>query len=114
MKTFVLNLLILFSAASFALATPNDGVSDTTEMKPFVLTIDVDRSEEVMLAYQNAEEMVQITLLQEEDGIVFVDRVSVASQAYNFPTKTLAPGKYTLLVEYAGRPVTTHVFEIER
>lgn len=112
MKTFVLTLTALFAALSLSIAAPNTAL-DTTELKPFVLTIDVDRSDELVLEYQNAQKEVHITLMEREEGVIFVDRTKGASYSRHLPTSELAAGTYTLLIEYNGKPIKTHTFVIK-
>lgn len=112
MKTLAITLITLLTAFSVSIAKPL-AVLDTNEVAPFVLTIDVDRNDELFLEYKNAEGTVQVTLIEEEDGIVFVERVQTAHYAKHLPTSELREGRYTLLVEYEGNLIKSHSFRIK-
>ncbi|MGF1534484.1 MAG: hypothetical protein ACFCUI_12330 [Bernardetiaceae bacterium] len=110
MKTILFCLSFLLSISAFAAPVP---VADTSEVKPFILTIDVDRGEQILLSYQNADAAVQITLLEAEAGIVYVERVEQTDYLHRFDPQNLPAGNYTLLVEYDGKTINTHRFVLD-
>ncbi len=112
MKSLILTLLAFTLTLATAFAMPTNEV-DTTEFRPFVITINMDRDAALSFSFENAQEMVQITLMEAKNGIVFIKRVEAARFEENIPAEELLEaGEYTLLVEYAGRPVKTHRFDI--